>query len=66
MSRILKEIQDGTYARDWIDENRNGRPWFNQQRRLGQEHLLEKVGAELREMMPFISPVEIKPGGEAS
>jgi ketol-acid reductoisomerase len=62
MSQMLKEIQDGTYAKGWIEENKNGRPWFNQQRRLGQDHLIEKVGAELREMMPFVNPVKIKPG----
>lgn len=62
MSKMLKEIQDGTYAKNWIDENKNGRPWFNQQRRLGQDHLIERVGAELREMMPFVNPVTIKPG----
>jgi ketol-acid reductoisomerase len=62
MSQILKEIQNGTYAENWINENKNGRPWFNEQRRLGQDHLIEKVGAELREMMPFVNPVKIKPG----
>jgi ketol-acid reductoisomerase len=62
MNKMLKEIQDGTYAKGWIEENKNGRFWFNQQRRLGQDHLIEKVGAELREMMPFINPVTIKPG----
>jgi ketol-acid reductoisomerase len=62
MSQILKEIQDGTYAENWINENKNGRPWFNEQRRLGQDHLIEKVGSELREMMPFVDPVTIKPG----
>ncbi len=62
MSQILKEIQDGTYAENWINENKNGRPWFNEQRRLGQDHLIEQVGAELREMMPFVDPVTIKPG----
>jgi ketol-acid reductoisomerase len=62
MSQILKDIQDGTYARGWIEENQNGRPWFNEQRRKEQEHLLEKVGASLRQMMPFVNPVTIKPG----
>ena len=62
MSELLRDIQDGTYARNWIEENRKGRPWFNEQRRLEQNHLIEKVGAELRHMMPFINPVEIKPG----
>ena len=62
MSQILKEIQDGTYAENWINENKTGRPWFNEQRRLGQDHLIEQVGAELREMMPLVNPVRIKPG----
>jgi ketol-acid reductoisomerase len=62
MNQILKEIQDGTYARNWIEENQNGRTWFDAQRRAQQEHLIEKVGARLRAMMPFIDPVEIKPG----
>jgi len=62
MSCILKEIQDGTYAKSWIDENERGRPWFENRRRQEQDHLIEKVGAELRSMMPFIQPVLIKPG----
>ncbi len=62
MSQLLKDIQDGTYARRWIEENQRGRPWFNEQRRREQEHLIEKVGAELRQMMPFLNPVTIKPG----
>ncbi len=60
--KMLKNIQDGTYAREWIEENRKGRPWFNAQRKREQEHPVEKVGAELREMMPFIDPVTIRPG----
>ena len=62
MSRLLKDIQDGTYAQGWIDENRQGRPWFNEQRRNEQEHMIEEVGANLRQMMPFIDPITIKPG----
>jgi ketol-acid reductoisomerase len=62
MSQILKDIQDGTYAQNWIEENRKGRPWFNQQRRANQDHPIEKVGAELRQMMPFLNPVTIRPG----
>jgi len=62
MSQMLNEIQDGTYAAGWIKENERGRPWFNEQRRINQDHLIERVGAELREMMPFINPVTIKPG----
>jgi ketol-acid reductoisomerase len=62
MSEILKDIQDGTYAKGWIEENQKGRPWFNQQRRREQDHPIEKVGAELRAMMTFLNPVTIKPG----
>jgi ketol-acid reductoisomerase len=62
MAQILKEIQDGTYANSWIQENENGRPWFNNKRRDEQDHMIEKVGAELRQMMPFLDPVTIKPG----
>ena len=62
MSQLLKSIQDGTYAQGWIEENRQGRPWFNEQRRKEQDQLLERVGADLRQMMPFIDPVTIKPG----
>jgi ketol-acid reductoisomerase len=62
MQKILSEIQDGTYARKWIAENEAGRPWFNEQRRKEQEHPIEEVGARLREMMPFLNPVTIKPG----
>jgi ketol-acid reductoisomerase len=62
MSRMLKEIQDGTYATNWIAENEAGRPWFNEQRHQEQNHMIETVGAELREMMPFITPVTVKPG----
>jgi len=62
MKQMLTEIQDGTYAQKWIDENEDGRPWFNEERQRQQEHPIEKVGAELREMMPFLDPITIKPG----
>ncbi len=55
MSRILSDIQDGTFAEEWIAENRNGRPHFDQLRKEAQAHQIERVGAELRAMMPFIS-----------
>jgi ketol-acid reductoisomerase len=61
MKRILKEIQDGTYARTWIKENEDGRPQFNATRRAEQGQLLEEVGAKLRAMMPFLNPVTHKP-----
>lgn len=61
MQKMLDEIRDGTYARKWIEENQNGRPWFNATRKAGQDHPIEKVGAELRAMMPFLNPVVVKP-----
>ena len=62
MKRILDEIRNGTYARNWIQENEKGRPWFEAKRAKEQEHLIERVGAELRAMMPFLDPVTVKPG----
>lgn len=64
MKQMLTEIQDGTYARKWIEENEKGRPWFNEMRRREQEQAIEKVGAQLRAMMPFLDPVTIRPDGE--
>jgi ketol-acid reductoisomerase len=62
MKKILDEIRNGTYARNWIEENEKGRPWFEATRAKEQEHLIERVGAELRAMMPFLDPVTVKPG----
>jgi ketol-acid reductoisomerase len=64
MRKMLKEIQDGTYAKKWISENKQGRPWFNATRRREQEQLIEKVGAELRQLMPFLKPVNVTPESE--
>lgn len=50
MKKVLSEIQDGTFARNWIMENKMGRSHFNAVRRIESEHQLEKVGAELRKM----------------
>ncbi|SCH10690.1 Ketol-acid reductoisomerase [uncultured Ruminococcus sp.] len=50
MKKVLAEIQDGTFATNWIAENKNGRAHFNATRRLKAEHELEKVGKELRKM----------------
>ena len=62
MKRVLDEIRDGTYAKKWIEENEKDRPWFNEIRAKEQDHLIERVGAELRKMMPFLDPVVVKPG----
>ena len=55
MKQVLKEIQDGTFARKWILENRVGRPHFNAERRMHAEHQLEAVGKELRKMYSWNS-----------
>ncbi|MDD3363529.1 MAG: ketol-acid reductoisomerase [Syntrophomonas sp.] len=54
MEEALTEIQDGTFAKNWILENMVGRPQFNALRRQGKEHLIEEVGAELRSMMSWL------------
>ncbi|MBI3148791.1 MAG: ketol-acid reductoisomerase [Betaproteobacteria bacterium] len=54
MRRILKEIQSGQYAKEFILENRAGAPTLLSQRRNLAEHPIEQVGAKLREMMPWI------------
>jgi ketol-acid reductoisomerase len=60
MRQMLREIQDGTYARNWIEENKTGREWFDAKRASEQEQLIEEVGARLRAMMKFLDPVVIK------
>ncbi|MGD0210750.1 MAG: ketol-acid reductoisomerase [Desulfomonilia bacterium] len=55
MKQILTDIQDGSFAREWILENMAGRPRFNALTKKGEEHLVEKIGAQLRSMMPWIS-----------
>ena len=51
MKKVLGEIQDGSFAKGWIKENKDGRPVFNTQRKALSEHQVEKVGAELRKAM---------------
>ena len=55
MRRILDEIRDGTFAEEWIAESRGGRQRFNELRQQGASHQIERVGEELRAMMPFVS-----------
>ena len=54
MRKILKEIQTGQFARDWILENRAGAPAFKATRRLNRDHELEHVGKRLRSLMSWI------------
>ena len=55
MQQILDDIRSGKFADEWIAENRSGRKNFEALRAAGAAHPIEKVGAELRAMMPFIS-----------
>jgi ketol-acid reductoisomerase len=59
MKKVLSEIQDGTFAKNWLLENQVGRPNFNATRRMEAEHPIEKVGKELRGMMSWIDTAKI-------
>ena len=52
MREILEEIQSGEFAREWMLENTVNRPVFNALTKRDEEHLVEKVGAEVRALMP--------------
>ena len=54
MEQILTEIQDGSFAKEWILENQAGRPIFNALKRMEAKHPIEIVGRELRQMMPWL------------
>ncbi len=60
----LKVMNGG--RQKWIEENQKGRPWFNEIRRAEQDQTIERVGSELRAMMPFLNPVTIRPDGSGS
>ena len=54
MVEILAEIQDGSFAKEWILENQAGRPVYNALKRMESEELIEEIGEELRQMMPWL------------
>jgi len=58
MRQVLREIQDGSFAEHWLDENSNGREKFLAMRRKESDHQVERVGRELRAMMTWLEPVE--------
>ena len=58
MRRTLRDIQDGTFAREWMAENDEGRKRFLQMREEANQHQIEDIGKELRRMMPWMNPVE--------
>jgi ketol-acid reductoisomerase len=57
---VLQNIQNGSFAKTWIDENKNGRPNFTPRRKREHDLLIEKVGEELRDMMPFLNAKRVK------
>jgi ketol-acid reductoisomerase len=65
MRRMLEDIRSGRYAERWIAEDKAGRPWFNEARKRERQLLIERVGRELREMMPFLEAKDLSAGGVA-
>lgn len=59
MKKVLKEIQEGVFAKNWILENQAGRPNFSSRRRIESEHQVEQVGRELRAMMSWNKEIEV-------
>lgn len=55
MKKILEEVRNGTFARNWLLENQVGRPFFNAMRDKESEFLIEKVGEQVRAMIPWIN-----------
>ncbi|HUR41350.1 MAG TPA: ketol-acid reductoisomerase [Verrucomicrobiae bacterium] len=55
MRRVLRDIQSGKFARDFVLENQAGQPTLKAMRRMGAEHQIEQVGSKLRAMMPWIA-----------
>ncbi|MEA3400029.1 MAG: ketol-acid reductoisomerase [Armatimonadota bacterium] len=58
MKRMLEEVQNGSFAKEWILENQTGRPVFNKLLAQSEQHPIEEVGKRLRAMMPFIEDEE--------
>ena len=59
MRAILKEVQTGAFAREWILENQANRPVFRALAAKDRQHLIEQVGRRLRKMMPWIEAKEV-------
>lgn len=60
MKQLLTEIQNGTFAKNWIEENKTGRKRFTDIRKEEAQHPIEEVGGRLRAAMPFLDPVTVK------
>lgn len=65
MKKVLKEIQDGTFARRWIREYKTGRKTYTKLLKAGEKHPIEKVGTRLRGLMPWIAKRNLK-GAQAA
>ncbi|MHB8295695.1 MAG: ketol-acid reductoisomerase [Acidimicrobiales bacterium] len=61
MRKILAEVRSGEFAREWVAENRAGRPRFEEMRASARQHPIETVGRQLRGMMPWISQGRARP-----
>ena len=60
MAGVLSRIQSGEFAENWIKENEEGLPNFSKRRKNEHDLLIEKVGEDLRDMMPFLKAKKIK------
>lgn len=56
MGEVLDEIQSGVFAKEWMSQARAGAPFLLERRTQDRDHLIEKVGSDLRQMMPFLEP----------
>jgi len=65
MKKVLKEVQNGKFAKEWIAESRNGMKRYRKLLAEGQRHPIEKVGERLRGMMPWMKKRQIK-GAQAA
>jgi ketol-acid reductoisomerase len=66
MSVLLHAIRSGDFARHWIAETERGRPWFDARRAQEASHEIEKVGRQMRRMMPFLDAKDVMPGVRGS
>ena len=62
MKSLLNDIQDGSFAKRFIEDQNSGRKEFESFRKQDRDHPIEKVGAELRKAMPFLDPVKVENG----
>jgi ketol-acid reductoisomerase len=65
MRKALKAVQDGEFAKEWINEYESGCENFNRMRKEGEDHQIEEVGQRLRELMPWIGKKRNIKGSQA-